>query len=102
MEVRLQGLDLYEVEAIQFDGTNSDEICQFMMEHEPETEIDGALIHRGQNKKLMVTVVFRSGETMSIENKEWLAYNETPYGNQSHFFVMSDDERKNRFKVEEE
>jgi hypothetical protein len=28
MEVKLRGLDRYEVEAIQYDGTNSDEICQ--------------------------------------------------------------------------
>lgn len=102
MEVRLQGLDLYEVEAIQFDGTNSDEVCQFMMEREPETEIEGALIHRGQNRKMMMTVVFRSGGTMCLGNKEWLAYNETPYGNQSHFFVMNDEERKDRFKEVEE
>lgn len=26
MEVKLRGLDRYEVEAIQYDGTNSDEI----------------------------------------------------------------------------
>lgn len=33
MEVKLRGLDRYEVEAIQYDGTNSDEICQFILEH---------------------------------------------------------------------
>lgn len=35
MEVKLRGLDRYEVEAIQYDGTNSDEICQFILEHKP-------------------------------------------------------------------
>lgn len=33
MEVKLRGLDRYEVEAIQYDGTNSDEICQFILEY---------------------------------------------------------------------
>lgn len=31
MAVKLRGLDRYEVEAIQYDGTNSDEICQFIL-----------------------------------------------------------------------
>ena len=101
MEVRLQGLDLYEVEAIQFDGTNSDEICQFMIEHEPETEIDGAFI-QGLGARKVAVIVCHSAPALYIGNKKWLAYNETPYGNQSHFFIMSDEERKNRFKVEEE
>lgn len=42
MEVKLRGLDRYEVEAIQYDGTNSDEICQFILEREPYTQIEGA------------------------------------------------------------
>lgn len=101
MEVRLQGLDLYVVEAIQFDGTNSDEICQFIMEHEPETEIDGAFI-QGLGARRVAVIVCHSAPTLYIRNKEWLAYNKTPYGNQSHFFIMSNEERKDRFKVEEE
>lgn len=101
MEVRLQGLDLYVVEAIQFDGTNSDEICQFMMEHEPETKINGAFI-QGLGARRVAVIVCHSAPTLYIRNKEWLAYNETPYGNQSHFFIMSNEERKDRFKVEEE
>lgn len=101
MEVRLQGVDLYVVEAIQFDGTNSDEICQFMMEHEPETEIDEAFI-QGLGARRVAVIVCHSAPTLYIRNKEWLAYNETPYGNQSHFFIMSNEERKDRFKVKEE
>lgn len=47
MEVKLRGLDRYEVEAIQYDGTNSDEICQFILEHEPDTQIEGAFNQKG-------------------------------------------------------
>lgn len=53
MEVKLRGLDRYEVEAIQYDGTNSDEICQFILEHEPDTQIEGAFNQKGVDKKMM-------------------------------------------------
>lgn len=51
MEVKLRGLDRYEVEAIQYDGTNSDEICQFILEHKPYTQIEGAFLNKGTSGK---------------------------------------------------
>lgn len=62
MEVKLRGLDRYEVEAIQYDGTNSDEICQFILEHEPDTQIEGAFLNKGTDKKMMAVIVIPSGE----------------------------------------
>lgn len=35
MEVKLRGLDRYEVEAIQYDGTNSDEIVSSFLSINP-------------------------------------------------------------------
>lgn len=51
MAVKLRGLDRYEVEAIQYDGTNSDEICQFILEHKPYTQIEGAFLNKGTDKR---------------------------------------------------
>lgn len=62
MEVKLRGLDRYEVEAIQYDGTNSDEICQFILEHKPYTQIEGAFLNKGADKKMMAVIVIPSGE----------------------------------------
>jgi hypothetical protein len=62
MEAKLRGLDRYEVEAIQYDGTNSDEICQFILEHEPDTQIEGAFLNKGTDKKMMAVIVIPSGE----------------------------------------
>lgn len=102
MEVKLRGLDRYEVEAIQYDGTNSDEICQFILEHEPDTQIEGAFNQKGTDKKMMAVIVIPSGEDICVCEKEWLVHVETPYGNQSSFYVMTDEERQNRFEEVEE
>ena len=64
MEVKLRGLDRYEVEAIQYDGTNSDEICQFILEREPYTQIEGAFLNKGTDKKMMAVIVIPSGENI--------------------------------------
>lgn len=98
MEVKLRGLDRYEVEAIQYDGTNSDEICQFILEREPYTQIEGAFLNKGTDKKMMAVIVIPSGENILVREKEWLVHVEVPYGNQSSFYVMTDEERQNRFE----
>lgn len=98
MEVKLRGLDRYEVEAIQYDGTNSDEICQFILEREPYTQIEGAFNQKGVDKKMMAVIVIPSGEDICACEKEWLVHAEVPYGNQSSFYVMTDEERQNRFE----
>lgn len=102
MEVKLRGLDRYEVEAIQYDGTNSDEICQFILEHEPDTQIEGAFNQKGVDKKMMAVIVIPSGEDICVCENEWLVHVEAPYGNQSSFYVMTDEERQNRFEEAEE
>lgn len=89
MEVKLRGLDRYEVEAIQYDGTNSDEICQFILEREPYTQIEGAFLNKGTDKKMMAVIVIPSGEDILVREKEWLVHVEVPYGNQSSFYVMT-------------
>lgn len=98
MEVKLRGLDRYEVEAIQYDGTNSDEICQFILEREPDTQIEGAFPQKGVDKKMMAVIVIPSGEDICVCEKEWLVYVEAPYGNQNSFYVMTDEERQDRFE----
>lgn len=98
MEVKLRGLDRYEVEAIQYDGTNSDEICQFILEHKPYTQIEGAFLNKGTDKKMMAVIVIPSGEDILVREKEWLVHVEVPYGNQSSFYVMTDEERQDRFQ----
>lgn len=98
MEAKLRGLDRYEVEAIQYDGTNSDEICQFILEHEPDTQIEGAFNQKGVDKKMMAVIVIPSGEDICVCEKEWLVYVEAPYGNQNSFYVMTDEERQDRFE----
>lgn len=98
MEVKLRGLDRYEVEAIQYDGTNSDEICQFILEHEPDTQIEGAFNQKGVDKKMMAVIVIPSGEDICVCEKEWLVHVEAPYGNQNSFYVMTDEERQDRFQ----
>lgn len=98
MEVKLRGLDRYEVEAIQYDGTNSDEICQFILEREPYTQIEGAFLNKGTDKKMMAVIVIPSGENILVREKEWLVHVEVPYGNQSSFYVMTDEERQDRFQ----
>lgn len=98
MEVKLRGLDRYEVEAIQYDGTNSDEICQFILEHKPYTQIEGAFLNKGTDKKMMAVIVIPSGEDILVREKEWLVYVEVPYGNQNSFYVMTDEERQDRFE----
>lgn len=102
MEVKLRGLDRYEVEAIQYDGTNSDEICQFILEHEPDTQIEGAFNQKGVDKKMMAVIVIPSDEDICVCEKEWLVHVEVPYGNQSSFYVMTDEERQSRFEEVEE
>lgn len=102
MEVKLKGLDRYEVEAIQYDGTNSDEICQFILEHEPDTQIEGAFLNKGTDKKMMAVIVIPSGEDILVREKEWLVHVEVPYGNQNSFYVMTDEERQDRFEEVEE
>lgn len=102
MEVKLRGLDRYEVEAIQYDGTNSDEICQFILEHEPDTQIEGAFLNKGTDKKMMAVIVIPSGEDILVREKEWLVHVEVPYGNQNSFYVMTDEERQDRFEEVEE
>lgn len=97
MEVKLRGLDRYEVEAIQYDGTNSDEICQFILEREPYTQIEGAFLNKGTDKKMMAVIVIPSGENILVREKEWLVHVEVPYGNQSSFYVMTDEERQDRY-----
>lgn len=98
MEAKLRGLDRYEVEAIQYDGTNSDEICQFILEHEPYTQIEGAFLNKGTDKKMMAVIVIPSGEDILVREKEWLVHVEVPYGNQNSFYVMTDEERQDRFE----
>lgn len=98
MEVKLRGLDRYEVEAIQYDGTNSDEICQFILEREPDTQIEGAFLNKGTDKKMMAVIVIPSGEDICVCEKEWLVYVEAPYGNQNSFYVMTDEKRQDRFE----
>ena len=98
MEVKLRGLDRYEVEAIQYDGTNSDEICQFILEHKPYTQIEGAFLNKGTDKKMMAVIVIPSGEDILVREKEWLVHVEVPYGNQNSFYVMTDEERQDRFQ----
>lgn len=98
MEVKLRGLDRYEVEAIQYDGTNSDEICQFILEREPDTQIEEAFNQKGVDKKMMAVIVIPSGEDICVCEKEWLVYVEAPYGNQNSFYVMTDEERQDRFE----
>lgn len=102
MEAKLRGLDRYEVEAIQYDGTNSDEICQFILEHEPDTQIEGAFLNKGTDKKMMAVIVIPSGEDIFVREKEWLVHVEVPYGNQNSFYVMTDEERQDRFEEVEE
>lgn len=70
MEVKLRGLDRYEVEAIQYDGTNSDEICQFILEHKPYTQIEGAFLNKGTDKKMMAVIVIPSGEDILVREKD--------------------------------
>lgn len=94
MEVKLRGLDRYEVEAIQYDGTNSDEICQFILEHKPYTQIEGAFLNKGTDKKMMAVIVIPSGKDILVREKEWLVHVEVPYGNQNSFYVMTDEERQ--------
>lgn len=89
MAVKLRGLDRYEVEAIQYDGTNSDEICQFILEHKPYTQIEGAFLNKGTDKKMMAVIVISSGEDILVREKEWLVHVEVPYGNQNSFYVMN-------------
>ena len=98
MEVKLRGLGRYEVEAIQYDGTNSDEICQFILEHKPYTQIEGAFLNKGTDKKMMAVIVIPSGEDILVREKEWLVHVEVPYGNQNSFYVMTDEERQDRFQ----
>ena len=98
MEVKLRGIDRYEVEAIQYDGTNSDEICQFILEHKPYTQIEGAFLNKGTDKKMMAVIVIPSGEDILVREKEWLVHVEVPYGNQNSFYVMTDEERQDRFQ----
>ena len=98
MAVKLRGLDRYEVEAIQYDGTNSDEICQFILEHKPYTQIEGAFLNKGTDKKMMAVIVIPSGEDILVREKEWLVHVEVPYGNQNSFYVMTDEERQDRFQ----
>lgn len=98
MEVKLRGLDRYEVEAIQYDGTNSDEICQFILEREPYTQIEGAFLNKGTDKKMVAVIVIPSGENILVREKEWLVHVEVPYGNQSSFYVMTDEECQDRFQ----
>lgn len=98
MAVKLRGLDRYEVEAIQYDGTNSDEICQFILEREPYTQIEGAFLNKGTDKKMVAVIVIPSGEDILVREKEWLVHVEVPYGNQNSFYVMTDEERQDRFQ----
>lgn len=99
MEVKLRGLDRYEVEAIQYDGTNSDEICQFILEREPYTQMRASVPEqRYGQEEMMAVIVIPSGEDILVREKEWLVHVEVPYGNQSSFYVMTDEERQDRFQ----
>lgn len=98
MEVKLRGLDRYEVEAIQYDGTNSDEICQFILEHEPDTQIEGAFLSKGTDGTVATIIGIPLSESIIIPEGNWLVHVEAPYGNQSSFYVMTDEERQDRFQ----
>lgn len=102
MEVKLRGLDRYEVEAIQYDGTNSDEICQFILEREPDTQIEGAFLNKGTDGTVATIIGIPLSESIITPEGNWLVHVEVPYGNQSSFYVMTDEERQDRFQEVEE
>lgn len=74
MEVKLRGLDRYEVEAIQYDGTNSDEICQFILEHEPDTQIEGAFLSKGTDGTVATIIGIPLSESIIIPEGNWLVH----------------------------
>lgn len=47
---------------------------------------------------MMAVIVIPSGEDILVREKEWLVHVEVPYGNQSSFYVMTDEERQDRFQ----
>lgn len=64
MAVKLRGLDRYEVEAIQYDGTNSDEICQLTVEKIGETE-------KAVQYRVTFWIVENPGHPVCWEGKEY-------------------------------
>lgn len=47
---------------------------------------------------MMAVIVIPSGEDILVREKEWLVHVEVPYGNQNSFYVMTDEERQDRFQ----
>ena len=60
--------------------------------------LEGAFLNKGTDKKMVAVIVIPSGENILVREKEWLVHVEVPYGNQNSFYVMTDEERQDRFE----